>query len=468
MKAIQSYESVIDSIKQHSAEFSILKTIIDDLHKAGAMIYLVGGTIRDAFLNLPIKDLDIEVHKIPLESLESILQKYGFVNTVGKSFGVLKLERLPIDWSLPRIDESGRKPQVTIDPWMNIKTAFERRDLTINAMGINLVTYELVDPFNGQRDLAENILRAPNPKFFVEDPLRFYRVMQFVGRFEMVPDKTLSKICSLMDISKVSRERIEEEFKKWILYSKKPSLSIRWLNEIERIQEVLPELAATKNILQEPDWHPEGDVYEHTLQTIDAAARFDYESHEEKLTIFYACLCHDLGKAFTTKLLKGRLTSYDHAVVGVYCAKKLLKRITHNRLLVENVGKLVRSHLYPFEFVEGNAGKSAYKKLALKLAPGVTLAMLAKVALADKQGRNKERGKPLEIQPRGLDLFLYNAELAGVLNAVEQPILQGKDLMPEVEPGPHMGILVKKAYALQLSEGIKDKDILKKLVLDGD
>ena len=276
MKNIQSLASIQDVIKQHIADAYPFQNIIHDLHQAGAVVYLVGGSVRDALLNLPIKDLDVEVHKLSLDNLEIILQRFGRVNVVGKSFGVLKLENLPIDWALPRIDDVGRKPHVTIDPWMDIKTAFERRDLTINAMGINLVTFEFVDPFDGLNDLKMDVLRTPNPNFFVEDPLRFYRVMQFIGRFEMYPDLVLTKVCSLMDIAKVSKERIESEFKKMLLQSKKPSIAIMWLEKIDRLGEILPELAATQGILQEPDWHPEGDVYEHTLQTIDAAASYEY------------------------------------------------------------------------------------------------------------------------------------------------------------------------------------------------
>lgn len=468
MKNILPYKSIKSSVEQLINAYFPLQNIINALHSEGGVIYLVGGSVRDLFLKASIKDLDIEVHKLSLQQLESILLRFGMVNAVGKSFGVLRLENLPIDWSLPRIDEAGRKPHVKIDPWLDIKTAFERRDLTINAMGINLISFEPVDPFNGLDDLQKGVLRTPNPRFFIEDPLRFYRVMQFIGRFEMYPDLVLTKVCRLMDIAHVSKERIESEFKKLLLQSKKPSCAMRWLVDIGRIAEVLPELAAMQGVLQEPDWHPEGDVFEHTLQTIDAAASYDYSSQKEKLVILYACLCHDLGKVVTTKLIKGRLTAYEHAKQGVYYTKNLLKRITSNKLLIDGVCKLVNAHLYPFEFVVGNAGSGAYKRLALKLSPDVTIVMLSKVALADKQGRNIYRGVPLTIPQPQLDMFLKNAERAGVLTSIEMPILHGKDLMPEVEPGPRMGILVKKAYAIQLSEGIKDKIMLKNLVLGDD
>lgn len=454
-----------EKVEMLLADYPLVVSIVKDIHNQGGVSYLVGGGVRDLILNVPVKDLDIEVHKIPLATLEQILSQHGHVNSVGKTFGVLRLERLDIDWSIPRSDDAGRKPEVTIDPWMDVKEAFERRDLTMNAMGINLVTYELADPFNGLDDIQHHILRTPNPSRFIEDPLRFYRVMQFISRFSMKPDPTLDRLCSLMDISHVSHERIETECKKWLLQSKKPSQSLAWLDSIGRLEEVFPEIAETKGILQEPDWHPEGDVFEHTKQTIDAAAALHYVSYDEKLIIMYAALCHDLGKVTTTKMIKGRLTSYDHAKQGVPIAKKLLKRITRNKSLIDAVCKLVEVHLCPAEFVKEHARKSAYKRLALKLAPDVTLSMAALVALADKRGRNSHRGTSLTTNQPLIDEFLHKAQQAGVLASVEKPILQGKDLMPEVQPGPEMGLLVKEAYAVQLNEDIKDKEILKEIIL---
>ena len=348
---------------------------------------------------------------------------------------------------------------------MDIKKAFERRDVTMNAMGIDLVTFRLVDPFDGLEDLKKGILRATNKKTFGEDPLRFFRVMQFVGRFEMVPDRALNALCKKMDVSKVSRERIESEFKKLLLKSTRPSLAIDWLFKIKRLADVLPEVAALKGIKQNPAWHPEGDVYEHTKQALDAAATLSYRSDEEKLISMYAALCHDFGKAKTTTVRKGVITSYRHEVVGVPLAKKLLKRIMNNTLIIQSVAKLVRAHMYPLQFVASSAKNSAYKRLALKLSPQVTLAMLAKLVVADKRARNPKKGFPLRGDVPNVDIFICNAKKAGVFEGIEKRILEGRDLMPEVQPGPLMGALVKEAYRIQLDEGIHDKNILKKRVL---
>jgi len=228
-------EATIQSILQKlHTMFPLLAAIIEQLHHKGAHVLLVGGAVRDGFLNRVTKDYDIEVHGIAAAELETVLKQFGPVSMVGKSFGVFKLHGMPLDWSLPRTDSAGRKPQVTIDPHMSYQQAFARRDLTINAMGIDLVTQELVDPFNGLHDLEKKILRAPDAALFEQDPLRFFRVMQFIGRFAMEPDEQLNKICKQMDISAVSTERIHAEFEKLFLQADQPSLGIRWINNIGR------------------------------------------------------------------------------------------------------------------------------------------------------------------------------------------------------------------------------------------
>lgn len=448
------------------AQQANLNAIIHAINNAGGKTYLVGGAVRDLLLDLTLKDLDIEVHHISLDTLEAILSNYGHVNLVGKSFGVLRLDSLDIDWSIPRADKAGRKPAVKLDPFLDIKKAFERRDVTMNAMGIDLLTFELIDPFNGYQDLQDSVLRATNPITFVEDPLRFFRVMQFVGRFEMMPDDVLNEVCRSMDVSGVSKERIESEFKKLFLKSKRPSLAFIWLKKIYRLQDLFPEIAALQKVEQDPEWHPEGDVFEHTMQAIDAAANLEYDTEQEKLILMYATLCHDFGKAKTTKKINGKITSYRHEKAGVPLAKKFLKRIMNNVQIIQSVNKLVAAHMYPLQFVAHGAKLNAYKKLALKLSPNVTLAMLAKLATADKQGRNPEKGKPLSQKPPGIDAFIKKAQEAQAWQGVEKRILEGKDLLPEIQPGPLMGLLVKKAYQIQLNEGIKEKNILKKRVLE--
>ncbi|OQA34781.1 MAG: Multifunctional CCA protein [Candidatus Dependentiae bacterium ADurb.Bin331] len=463
------YTKVDENIQKRASDilahsYPLVLPIVHELSSNGCQTVLVGGAVRDLFLNLPLKDIDIEVYNCSLDELETRLKNHGPVSLVGKVYGVLRLHGLDVDWSVPRSDSSGRKPQVKIDPHLSFEKAFARRDLTINAMGIDLATFQLIDPFNGLADLHKKIARAPDPHFFVEDPLRFFRVMQFVARFDLTPDEELNRLCSQMDISTVSRERIEQEFAKLFLRSKKPSRGFLWLDSIKRLADVLPELAATKGIEQEKKWHPEGDVYEHTLQAIDAAAALHYRDEHEKLAIMYAALCHDLGKVNATQIVDGSIKSYGHAQESEVLTKKMLKRITHNKELVDTVSKLVHYHMEPIQFVKSGAKAAAYKRLARKLAPEVTLEMLGLLACADKQGRNSQKGSPLTTQMPEIEQFFEHARDANVLYEVEQPVLHGRDLLDIFQPGPDLGKAVKYAYFVQINEGIKDKQELIKRI----
>lgn len=446
------------------ATYPKLKPILNAIDAEGGTAYFVGGMVRDMLLKQPIKDVDIEIHGLMPDQVEDILSQFGSVDVVGKSFGVFKLYGLDIDWSLPRADSSGRKPKVEIDPHMSINDAFARRDLTINAMGINAKTMELVDPFNGFDDLEKGILRSPNIAFFAQDPLRFFRVMQFMARFEMQPDDELEQLCKTMDISKVSRERIEQEFNKMLLRSKQPSIGVRWLKKIGRLKEILPELYATIGVQQKQPYHPEGDVFEHLMQAVDAAAQIPCDDDYQKLVLLYAALCHDLGKPKVSKMVDGNISSHGHDDVGAPIAKKMLKRIVCNKSLIDTVAKLVKLHMQPLQFMRSNAKKPAYKRLAKKLSPDANIALLAKLFLADKQGRNPEKGTPLTSNFDEVDIFLKHAQDAKVEHKEEPPILTGKDFLDVIEPGPHLGEVVKKAYELQM-DGLTDRNALKKKVL---
>lgn len=457
--------SIKQSLQNILAEYPPVTTIIDAIHAHDGRVLLVGGAVRDLLLGLEVKDLDVEVYGLTTDQLEKILRLFGPVSLVGKSFGVLRLHGLDIDWSLPRADSAGRKPTVVIDPNMSFEQAFRRRDLTVNAMGIDLHTYELIDPFDGQQDLKNRVLCATDIHLFEEDPLRFFRVMQFIGRFKMAPTESLNALCATMDVSQVSIERIETEFEKLLLKSVRPSLGIRWIKSIGRLQEILPELAATVGIEQNPAWHPEGDVFEHTMQALDAAAALPYPDKKIKLIGLYAALCHDLGKSITTEEVDGIWKSPLHAHQGAPLAKRMLQRITHNKEIIDAVCKMVKYHMEPLHFVTGGAKMSAYKRLANKLAPQVTINMLADLALADRRGRNGMGHEPLICSEPDVEEFRQRAIDAQVLDSQEEPVLHGRDIIDQVAPGPIMGKLLRQAYEIQLEEGVKDKDELKLRVL---
>lgn len=447
--------------------FPVSYKIVQAINAQGGRAFLVGGAVRDLMLNLPIKDLDIEVHGLEPERLEAVLREFGPVSLVGKLFGVFRVHGLDIDWSLPRCDSFGRKPEVVVDPHMSVEVAARRRDLTMNAMAIDSMTEELIDPFNGMEDIKNKILRTPDRNFFVQDPLRFYRVMQFVGRFEMEPDDELNAVCKTMNINTVSRERIEDEFKKLLLQSRRPSLGLRWIKQLGRLSQVLPELESTVGVAQSPRWHPEGDVFEHSMQTLDAAALIvkTYDSESKQLVLLYSALCHDIGKSITTCDTEDEIKSFGHEEAGASLCKQMMKRITHNVDLIDGVSALVRNHMIPMQLVASKASLAAYKRLARKITPHATLRMLADLCLADKRGRNPVSHEPLTDSYPDIELFIKKSNEAQVIESVEEPVLQGKDLLDVIKPGPHMGELLKKAYEIQIEEGIREKEVLKKRIV---
>lgn len=446
------------------AQYQLLADAIKVIHADASRIMLVGGAVRDLLLNRPVHDIDIEVHGVSLDRLGTMLAQFGVVDCVGKTFGVLRVHGLDVDWSVPRSDTAGRKPAVTVDSYMSCEQAFRRRDLTINAMGIDLVTYELIDPFNGMHDLKFKILRTPDPAFFVEDPLRLLRVMQFIGRLDFVPDGQLNELCKNMSLADISRERIEEEFEKLFMQSIHPSLGLRWLANIARLHDILPEVAALQGVAQRSDWHPEGDVFEHTMQTVDAAARICYTSYDDTLILRYAALCHDLGKAVTTQNVDGIWRTPGHAKAGVTIAKKLLNRITHKKQIIVMVLTLVEYHMHPLQLLSSHASIGAYKRLAYHIAP-VPMRLLIDLFCADRQGRNPHVAHPLQARDQEVVLFEQRVAQASVLMHQEAPVLQGRDLLDVVDPGPAMGLLLKRAYMIQIEESISDKVELKKRIL---
>lgn len=439
----------------------LVRAVID----AGGRPLLVGGMVRDRILGVDSTDVDIEVHEMPLACLEAVLARFGAVDLVGKQFGVLRVRGVDADWSVPRHDSKGRHPEVAPDPYMGIEAAARRRDLTVNALAVDLKEERLVDPFGGLEDLARGVLRYVDPDRFVEDPLRFFRVMRFAGQLEMEPDPALTELCRTMELSGVAKERVEEEFGRLFLASRRPSRGLRWLAQTGRLAEVLPEAARLVGLAQDPGWHPEGDVWVHTLQVVDAAAALRIGRREEDLMLLWGALCHDLGKVDTTRRVDGRIRSPEHTERGRASAERLLSRIVTARRVIAGAVKLAVHHLKPHDFYVNRASPRAFRRLALELAPEANLELLARLALADHRGRNPAGAEPLAVGSEKCDWFLEQAEALRVRREPEKPVLMGRHLLDVMPPGPAMGRVLARAYEIQLAEGIRDVEILKARVL---
>lgn len=220
------------------------------IRAASGRALVVGGSARDALRGTPSKDLDIEVHGIELNALLGVLQGFGSVNQVGRSFGVLKLRMAghDLDVSLPRRDSrvgtGHRGIRADADPFLGVREAARRRDLTINAIAWDPLTDTWEDPFDGRGDLARGLLRAVDPQTFGEDPLRALRVAQFAARFGYTVDPTLLDLCKAMPLEELPAERIRGEVEKLLLRGAPPSRGWRLAREMGAWRRVLPEWGA--------------------------------------------------------------------------------------------------------------------------------------------------------------------------------------------------------------------------------
>ena len=216
-------------------------------------------------------------------------------------------------------------------------------------------------------------------------------------------------------------------------------------------------------IQQRSDFHPEGTVFEHSMQALDAAARLtDYKDENEKFLICLAALCHDLGKADSTST---DLTCHGHELSGVPLTKTFISRFLESPETILTVQKLVRHHLMPRLLLDQKSSYAAFKRLALKLAPHASMRQLAILCLVDQQGRNGKNETPLSSWKKEFEQFLSIATSINILHHPEPAVLQGKDLLAVVNPGPALGSLLKKAYEIQIEENIHDIEILKNRVL---
>ena len=403
----------IAKIIQNNSE---VKNIFDEIYQSGGRVILVGGAVRDCFLGCVGSDLDFEVYHLSFEEIQDILQKFGKVNFIGKTFGVLRLHGINADWSIPRADSCGRKPLVEFDPHMSFAQAFRRRDLTMNAMGIDVYSQELIDPFTGCLDLKNKILRSPDLEFFVQDPLRLFRVMQFKARFGMEVDESLSAACKEVDISALSCERIEQEFTKMFLKSYRPSLGFAWLSYINRVQDIFP------NVSFDNKFH----------EIIDCIAQgYDF-TDEQKLFAMWGLVAYGLQRDTLQELSIDKKISCEQ----ISQISSLLKKYIGSQDLVGRACMLSWYVRY-VPLLAGQLDLIKYKWLAHWIEPYFTMEALGMIARC-------------YFSKDIAETFLDKAQIAKVFYKAEAPLLIGKDL----------GDLVKKAYEVQLNESVIDKQKL--------
>ncbi|HZI87088.1 MAG TPA: HD domain-containing protein, partial [Pyrinomonadaceae bacterium] len=413
----------------------------------GGRALLIGGCVRDMLLEKQPKDWDLEIYGIDPERLREILDRFGSVNVAGEAFTVYKLGP-DLDVSIPRRErKSGRGHRAFViegDPGMTFEDASRRRDFTINAILCDPLTSELIDPFGGQEDIKRQVLRAVSAKTFVEDSLRVLRAAQLAARFEFELDPETAQLCRTIDLSDLPRERVWGEMEKLLLSANQPSIGIELLRSLSVTEQLFPEIKALEGVPQDPEWHPEGDVFVHTKLVVDRAHDLVEElPYGKQVTVMLAALAHDFGKPATTEFIEGRYRSRGHEEAGVAPTQSFLERLNIHTLsgydVRAQVVALVREHLKPGEFYKkrDEVGEGAFRRLARKCE----LDLLYRVAKADSLGRNAEwvpREKWYDSDAQ--EWFIQRAKELAVERQPPAPILLGRHLLEMgLEPGPKIG-----------------------------
>jgi tRNA nucleotidyltransferase (CCA-adding enzyme) len=392
--------------------------IVDDIahrcQEAGGRALLVGGCVRDPLLGIAIKDWDLEVHGLDADALERALSTTGRVNGVGRAFQVFKVRRgdLEIDVSIPRRDSkqgAGHKGILAIGaPDIGLVEASRRRDLTINAMMVDLITRELIDPWGGLQHLEQGVLHPVDRDTFLEDPLRAVRVIQFAARFGFRASDLLVDLCREADLHELPAERIQIEWGKLFTRGKRPSLGLQVARRAQMLSRLFPELVDAPAL----DAALDAAVALRDDEMVDAP-------EGRKLALMLAVWLDACTPAAAEATLD-RLQL--HRWLGFPTRDAVLAALTHR--------------------TAPTATAAALEALAISAEPGLVLG----VRIA--QGGDRA------------DLEL--ARSLGVLTAPPAMIVQGRDLIAlGLKPGPAMGDLLQRLFRVhQVGARIQDRDAL--------
>lgn len=420
----------------------------------GGRCFFVGGCVRDGLMGRPTKDLDMEVHGIAPAQLEEILDALGQRISIGEGFGIYNLKGHSLDIAMPRKEslrgQGHRDFDVFVDPFIGIEGAAKRRDFTCNALMQDVRTGEILDPFGGEADLRAGILRHVSEESFAEDPLRVLRCAQFAARFDFRVAPETVELCRTMDLRHLPRERIEGELKKALLQAERPSIFFKILLEMEQLEVWFPELKDLIGVPQNPKYHAEGDVWNHTMLVLEEAAKLRHRASDPWWFMLTA-LVHDFGKAVCTEEKNGVIHAYQHETLGLPLAEAFLRRITAETKCIAYVLNLTALHMKPGTVAGANA---ALKTTNRMFDEAVDPEGLVCMALADDRGRIRET------PGRDDEPFLME-RLEAYRAVMAQPHVTGRDLMEAgLTPGRDFSGLLAYAHRLRLA-GIPKENALK-------
>ena len=399
---------------------------------AGCSLYLVGGPVRDLLLGRRSTDLDFTTDARPTQIKQllgraqadhifAIGEKFG---TIGGVFGEHVVEITT--YRSEEYEPGSRKPKVEFGD--SLTGDLSRRDFTINAIALDVVTRELVDPFDGRADLAARQIRAVGvaEDRFAEDPLRLLRGVRLAVQlaFEIEPVTKRAIAIAADSLATISRERVAQEMAK-ILTSRLPGLGIRLLSDLGLMQQIIPEVLAMRGMHQDASYHHK-DVFEHTIQVVDQTP--------PRLVARWAALLHDIAKPRTRTIEDGVVHFYGHDYLGDQMSRKILQGLRLDRETIEQVGKLVamhqRANSYEEDWTDG-----AVRRFIREA--GDVLEDLLDLSAADVTSRRQERRRAADARVSALRERIERILAEEEVEKLASP-LDGNELMALFDrpPGP--------------------------------
>lgn len=426
----------------------------------GGRAMLVGGCVRDGLLGIPSTDIDCEVYGLAPDALCALAARFGDVDDSGERYGIFALRGAGIDLAVPRTERRTGPHhgdfEVLPDPTLSFEKAAARRDFTVNAILRDALTGEIVDPFGGQEDLKNRILRAVPGEGFEEDPLRVLRGAQFAARYALTVDEATMEKMRRMPTDALSPARVMSETKKALMQSARPEIYFDILRRAGALEVWFKELAALIGVQQNPKYHPEGDAYVHTMFVLRAAAEMK-NAAQKPLNLMFAALVHDLGKAVTTTLdQNGDYHSYEHEVAGVPILYTMLTRIGAGKDLLAYCANMCRLHMRTHTCFYNHSREGRTNLLFDESVCPHDLVLLAVCDAMGKGGRTEKSDEE--------ERFLTE-RLAVYEKALSMPMPSGDMLIARgMKPGRGMAQALNEARRLMLC-GAKLEDALSQTVI---
>ncbi len=429
---------------------------------AGHELYLVGGPVRDALMGRIAEDLDYTTSARP-DEIEAILRHLTpAIWDVGRAFGTIACQLRDPDGTVLKVEVTTFRADTYVDHTRKPEVVFGehlggdliRRDFTVNAMALDMVTGELLDPFGGRADVEERVIRTPAAAelSFSDDPLRIMRAARFTSQlgFQAAPEVVAAMREMAPRLSIVSAERIRDELSK-LLLTASPREGLNLLVETGVADLVLPELPALRMERDEHNHHK--DVYEHSLTVLDQAIALEKSrGHAPDIINRLAALLHDIGKPKTRRFEPGgKVSFYNHDLVGAKLARKRLQALRYSNEIVDSVAKLIELHLRFHGYGEGQWTDSAVRRYVRDA--GEQLERLHILTRSDCTTRNRAKAQRLARAYEELEWRIDELAAQEELDSL-RPDLNGQQIMEllDLKPGPVVG----EAYKFLLEKRIED------------